>query len=173
MPGESIFALYAWDLDALGSLLLPSDHTEGHPVDNPAARWTTVHREQSSQKDISIQVIGPAAHFEPGIFARVHLDLALDDEAFPQARRQLEDLLHEAYVPYSLRREETGYRFEVPPKGRRKKVLLSGHFGIDEHTFRASIDVGPRFDLLAFLERFGPSYHAAYAELRASQIKWT
>ena len=169
MPGESIFALYAWDLDALGSLLLPPDHD---PVDNPAGRWTTVHREQSSRKEISIQIIGPAAHFQPGLFSRVHLDLTLDDEAFPQARRQLEDLLHEAYVPYSLRREETGYRFEVPPKGRRKKVLLSGHFGIDEHTFRASLDVGPRFDLLAFLERFGPPYHAAYAGLRSSQVEW-
>jgi hypothetical protein len=75
-------------------------------------------------------------------------------------------------VPYSLRREESGYRFEVPPKGERKKVLFGGHFGDDEHVFWASLDVGPRFDLLAFLERFGPPYHASYAGLRASQISW-
>jgi hypothetical protein len=157
MPGESVFALYAWDTDALNGTLIGHAHL---PPENTTPSPTPVH------------IVGPAGHFQPGVFTRIHLDLTLDNESFPQARRQLEDMLHEAYVPYSLRREENGYRFEVPPKGQRKKVLLGGHFESDECAFRASLDVGPRFDLLAFLERFGPSYHAAYAGLRASQISW-
>jgi len=161
MPGESVFAFYAWDTDAVGrAFSAPRDPSTALGTTNTAPFPTPVH------------IIGPADHFQPGVFTRIHLDLTLDNEPFPQARRQLEDMLREAYVPYSLRREENGYRFEVPPKGQRKKVLLGGHFKSDECAFRASLDVGPRFDLLAFLERFGPPYHAAYAGLRASQIKW-
>jgi radical SAM superfamily enzyme YgiQ (UPF0313 family) len=150
MPGESIFALVAWDAGALQRSLV-------EPI---AGAPPPVH------------VVGPAAGFQPGLFTRIHLDLTLDSALFPQARQQLEEMLRESYVPYSLRREDQGYRFEVPQKGMRKKVLLGGHFQVDVQAFRAALDVGPRFDLLAFLERFGPPYHAAYADLCAARIEW-
>lgn len=187
MPGESVFALYAWDVEtlrkilvgrALAELCAPRDPSTALGMTNADIAGHTPEElcvTFSRTKDPSsthVHVIGPAGNFQPGVFTRIHLDLILDRISFPQPRRQLEEMLHESYVPYSLRREENGYRFEVPPKGERKKVLFAGHFGDDEHTFWASLDVGPRFDLLAYLERFGPPYHAAYAGLRSSQISW-
>ena len=156
MGGESVFALTAWDAAALQHALLEIGNVDSD-------RFGTV---------------GPAEGFTPGTFTSCRLELHLPEVHFAQSRRHLEQYLHDAYVPYSLRRETppthggSRYRFEVPQKGQKKKVLLGGSFETSEAGLDASLDVGPRFDLLAFLERFGPSYHVPYATLRASHIRW-
>jgi radical SAM superfamily enzyme YgiQ (UPF0313 family) len=153
MSGESVFALYAWDVKALHGIL-------SEPIDTQSPLFDVVRRVNA---------------FTPGVFSQIHLDLHLPATLFEQARRRLEAYLGDAYVPYSLRRESqtTGasrYRFDVPAKGLKKKVILGGHFEVDEAGFSASLDVGPRFDLLAFLERFGPSDLLRYAKFAISNI---
>ena len=154
MSGESVFALYAWDAKALHGAL-------SEPID--------------AQRP-SFDVVRQVDAFTPGVFSQVHLDLHLPATLFEQPRRRLEAYLGDAYVPYSLRRQEaqtTGasrYRFDVPAKGLKKRVILGGHFELDETGFSASLDVGPRFDLLAFLEQFGPSDLLRYAKFAISNI---
>jgi hypothetical protein len=87
---------------------------------------------------------------------------------FEHPRRQLEAYLDDAYVPYTRRREppqiggEVRYRFEIPEKGLKKRVLYGGY-----------MEIGERGLLLGLLERFAPAYHVPYADLRISQIRWT
>ena len=106
------------------------------------------------------------------------LDLHLPAAAFDAPRQHLEQYLAEAYVPYSLRREEgsiagaTRYRFDVPAKGLKKKVLLGGHFELNETGFDACLEVGVRFDLLALLDRFGRVNAIHYTKLTCSEIRW-
>jgi hypothetical protein len=156
MGGESVFALTAWDAAALQHALL----------------------EIGDAGSDRFGAVGPAEEFVPGTFTSCHLEMHLPEVHFAQARRQLDQYLHDAYVPYSLRREDplapggSRYRFDVPKKGQKKKVLLGGVFETGEAGLDASLDVGLRFDLLAFLERFGPSYHVPYATLRVSRIRW-
>jgi hypothetical protein len=162
MGGESVFALYAWDAEVLQDALsrAPAD---AQRETASAARW---------------RVIAPAEAFTPGTFTSFHLHMSLPLAHFPGARQQLDRYLRDAYVPYSLRRlaphaeEAVRYGFDVPQKGLKKKVLLGGHFEVGETAFEASLEVGPRFDLLAFLEQFAPAYHVAYARLRARAIRW-
>jgi radical SAM superfamily enzyme YgiQ (UPF0313 family) len=151
MSGESVFAFYAWDVDALQRAL-------SEPADVESARCAVARR---------------ADAFTPGVFSQLCLDLHLPAAIFDQPRRRLEQYLRDAYVPYSLRREEASrYRFDVPRKGLKKKVVLGGHFEIGETGFDASLDVGPRFDLLAFLDQFERSNPVRYAELKVSDIRW-
>jgi hypothetical protein len=155
MGGESVFALYAWDVKALQEVLC-------EPIDT---------------RKPTFDVVKQIDAFTPGVFNQVHLDLHLPADLFEQPRRHLEEYLGEAYVPYSLRRQEaqstdaSRYCFNVPAKGRKKKVILGGHFEIDEAGFSASLDVGPRFDLLAFLEQFGRTSPSHYAKLKVSNIR--
>jgi hypothetical protein len=154
MGGESVYALYAWDAEALRrALSAPRDEAE-----------------------TGFAVLGPAEGFAPESgLERLHLDLHLPAAFFPQGRQTLEDYLREAYVPYSLRREDprtegaTRYTFDVPPKGLKKRALFGGHFEAGEAGLTASLEVGPRLDLLALLG--GPS-RVCHAEIRVSEIRW-
>jgi hypothetical protein len=154
MSGESVFALYAWDVEALHAVLCG-------PIDT---------------QEPTFDVVRQVDAFTPGVFRQLHLGLHLPAPLFKHPRQRLEAYLGDAYVPYSLRREEaqnTGtrrYRFDVPAKGLKKKVILGGHFEVDEAGFSAGLDIGPRFDLLAFVERFGCPDLLRYAKLESSDI---
>jgi radical SAM superfamily enzyme YgiQ (UPF0313 family) len=156
MSGESVFALYAWEAEGLRRAL---SETRGAAQDRFA-------------------IVGPAEGFSPGVFATLHLDLGLAATHFDQPRHRLETYLRDAYVPYSLRREDalspgaTRYCFQVPEKGLKKKVLFGGYFEVGETGLDAGLEIGPRFDLRQLLEQFGPSYHLSYAKLRTSHIRW-
>jgi hypothetical protein len=158
MSGESVFALYAWDVDSLQSAL-----------SEPAF---------AGSERALCAVARQADAFTPGMFSQLCLDLHLPATIFDQPRRRLEQYLHDAYVPYSLRRVKahtlgaSRYHFDVPGKGLKKKVILGGHFEVGETGFDASLDVGPRFDLLAFLDQFGRTNLARYTKLRVSSIRW-
>jgi radical SAM superfamily enzyme YgiQ (UPF0313 family) len=148
MNGETVFALKAWDAEALGQLL-----AEPHEGANSG-----------------FEVVGPVGGFTPGAYERLHLDVYLPAAAFSQPRRTLERYLRDVYLPYSLRREGKRYRFEVPKKGLKKKVVLGGTFESDESGFYASLEVGVKFDLMAFLGMFGRRNGYRYAKVSVAGI---
>jgi hypothetical protein len=157
MSGESVYALYAWDDGALQRAL-----SAPYGVHDAA--------------EAAFAVLGPAEGFTPeGGFERLHLDLHLPAAFFPQGRRMLEAYLREAYVPYSLRRETPHaegarrYAFDLPQKGLKKRVLYGGHFEAGEAGLDASLEVGPRLDLLALL---GGASRVCHAGIRVSEIMW-
>lgn len=153
MGGESVFALYAWDPAALDQILACAPGGTAHCTPALAPR--------------------PAEGFTPGLFSRLRLDLFLPAAPFPGARVQLDRYLQAAYVPYSLQREGEGaYRVLVSDKGAKKKVLYGGRIESDETGLRAALEIGPRFDLLALVEQFGPLYNLPYLEAQVSAIAW-
>lgn len=148
LTGETVFALKVWDTEALQHGLL-SQHSPTAPQVHSTERAT-------------FKVLDLADGFEPGIYSRIGLDLDLPARFFVDPRVHLEQYLRDAYLPYSLRRvtplmeDETRYRFEVPPKGLRKRILWGGTFTLCESGMQARLEIGPGFDLLAFLGTFYP-----------------
>jgi hypothetical protein len=154
MGGESVYALYAWDAEALRRVLSA-----------PRGAGET-----------GFAILGPAEGFTPeGGFARLHLDLHLPTAHYPQGRQMIETYLRDAYVPYSLRREAPHaegarrYAFDVSSKGLKKRVLFGGTFEASEAGLDAELEVGPRLDLLALL---GGPERVCYARIEVSEIRW-
>jgi hypothetical protein len=106
------------------------------------------------------------------VFTQLHLDVHLRSDLFPEPRARLEEYLRGAYLRYSLRREEGRYRFDLPPKALKKKILFGGFLEVREEGFFASLDVGPKFDLAAFLRTFGPPNLAHRARVQVFGIEW-
>ena len=102
----------------------------------------------------------------------MHLDVHLPADLFPEPRVWLEQHLRGAYLRYSLRREGSRYRFDLPPKALKKKILFEGSFEVREKGFFASLDVGAKFDLAAFLQTFGQRALARHARVQVSGIEW-
>ena len=150
MSGETVFALKAWDVEALERVL--ADAREHHGM--------------------GFQIVGPAEDFSPGEFSRLHLDVHLPSEHFPEPRARLEQYLRGAYVPYSLRREGNCLRFDLPRKALKKRILFGGFMETREDDFFASLDVGSKFDLLAFLRTFDEGSLFRHARVRVSVIRW-
>jgi len=96
----------------------------------------------------------------------------LPGDLFPEARGRLEQYLRGAYVPYSLRREGAGYRFDLPAKGLKKKVLFGGFLEAREEGFFAGLEVGSKFDLIGFLKGFGEGDLFRLAGVRVSEVRW-
>lgn len=148
--GETVFALKAWDVEAL-------QHT------------LTDAREHTGK---GFEIVGPVEGFTPGEFTKLHLDVHLPADFFPEPRARLEEVLRSAYLPYSLRREGDGYRFDLTKKALKKRILFEGYIEEREGGFRASLDAGPKFDLGAFLRAFGAEGLARHAQVRVSGIEW-
>jgi len=151
VSGETVFAMKAWDVTALETRFFPK---------NPVSGLQFIH------------VVGPAEGFAPGVFTQLHLDVHLRSDFFPEPRARLEEYLRGAYLRYSLRREGGCYRFDLPPKALKKKILFGGFFEVREEGFFASLDVGQKFDLAAFLRTFGPPNLSHHARVQASGIGW-
>ena len=154
VSGETVFGLRAWDVAALER---------------------TLETELLGKNLVpGIELLGPAIGFTPGEFIRLRVDLELPAKFFPQPRIHLEEYLRGAYVRYSVRRESTGYRFDLPPKALKKKILLGGSFEtrVEDRGFHSSLEVGPKFDLLAFLGTFGGQDLVCQARVRVSEVKW-
>jgi ferredoxin len=150
MSGESVFALKAWDVEALEHILAEPQERVGTEV----------------------QIVGPAEGFTSGAFTQLHLDMHLPDEFFPEPRARLEQYLRASYLPFSLRREDGRYRFDLPRKALKKKILFAGFFETRPDGFFASLDVGPKFSLTAFLQTFGEENLSRHAQARVSAIEW-
>jgi radical SAM superfamily enzyme YgiQ (UPF0313 family) len=160
MSGETVFALKAWDAEALETRFSPKNLVSGLQA---------------------IQIVGPAEGFTPGVFTRLHLDVALPGDVFPDPRARLEQYLRSAYLRYSLRREGASprgvrYRFDLPPKALKKKILFDGFLETceneDGEDFLASLDIGPKFDLLALLGTFDGKNLFRHARVQVSGIRW-
>jgi hypothetical protein len=105
----------------------------------------------------------------------MRLDLELPAATFPEPRRALDRYLRDAYVPYSIRREGargTRYRFDVPQKAIKKRVLYGGSFEGRDDAFHAALDVGAKFDLMAFLEAFDGRDLHRHAKAHVSCLEW-
>jgi len=157
VSGETVFALKAWDVEALARTLAEETRFSGK---NLVSGFQ------------AIQIVGPVEGFTPGTFTRLHLDVRLPGDVFPDPRSRLEQYLRSAYLRYSLRREGTRYRFDLPRKALKKKILFSGFLETREKDFFASLDVGPKFDLMAFLQTFGGENLFRHARVRVSGIQW-
>jgi len=151
VSGETVFALKAWDAEALHQMFFGAPE---HTGDGP-------------------ELLGLAEGFSPGEFRRLHLDLHLPGEFFPQPRTRLEEYLRGAYVPYSLRREdEHRLAFDLPAKALKKKILLGGFIEEREEGFLARLDVGAKFDLGEFLGKFGEKRRSLHAQVQVSAVQW-
>ncbi|MEA3340494.1 MAG: hypothetical protein U9R15_11060, partial [Chloroflexota bacterium] len=145
VSGETIFALKAWDAEAL-----------------------KISQGQGS----GFEILGPAEGFTPGVFTRLHLDVHLPARLFPEPRARLEQYLRSAYAPYSLRREGDRLHFDLPRKAIKKKILFDGFFEVQKDGFWASLEIGPKFDLAAFLRTFGGETLFRHAQAHVSEIEW-
>ncbi len=103
--------------------------------------------------------------FEPGAFERMTVRLRLPLVHFPDAGRQLRRYLQAQYVPVNLRGVDDGYRFDIPEKALRKRVLLAGGFQETDGYLDAELVVSPKFDLVGYLRSFPDP--ARYREARA------
>ena len=148
VSGETVFALKAWETEALETRLSPENPVSG------------------------FEIIGPAEGFTPGTFTRLRLEVQLPGDLFPEPRARLEQYLRSAYLPYSLRREGDGYRFDLPKKALKKKILYGGFLETRDGDFFANLDVGPKFDLAEFLQTFGRQNLFRHAQARVSGIRW-
>jgi len=148
--GETVFALRAWDTAALlKALKAPTDG----PVTGP-------------------EFLSIVEGFEPGRFRRVRMSLRLAKTDFPDAGLRLRDFLRAQHVPCNTRREGSLVRFDLPARSLKKRVLLAGSCEEEVDSLLLDLQVGPRFDLLAYLRSFGePERHRA-ARVRLSDIEW-
>jgi len=162
LGGETVFALRAWDADALRSALAPLLSRQD------VAQDLSCSVAQNPSCSGQIEVLGPAEEFTPGAFTKAHLALFLP-LPLPAARAALEGYLRGAYVPFSLRREGEGYTIDVPPRGVKKKVVFGGRLeSLPEGTV-ITLEVGPKFDLLALLQAAGGGLRAG--DWRAKVIR--
>ena len=145
--GETVFALRAWDADDVLQALL-QDHRLGDLI------------------------LGLAEGYEPGRFQSMHIDMTLPVDWFPDAGERLRDYLRDSYVACNLRRENHGYRLDLPPKARKKRVLFDGEFEEVEGQFLARLVVGPKFDLLGFLKSFPQPERYRNTEVVVSALEW-
>ena len=102
----------------------------------------------------------------------MHIDMTLPVDWFPDAGERLRDYLRDSYVACNLRREGQGYRLDLPPKARKKRVLFDGEFEEVEGQFFARLVVGPKFDLLGFLKSFPQPERYRNAEVVVSALEW-
>ncbi len=147
LGGETIFALRAWDTDALRAVL-----------------------SSLSALGEGVEILGLVGDFTPGAFTKAHLMLFLP-LLLPAARAALEGYLRGAYVPFSLRREGEGYAIDVPSRGLKKKVLFGGRLEDREEKTFIALEVGPKFDLLALLRMTGCDLRAGDCRVEVRSVE--
>ena len=146
--GQTVFALKAWERESIRREI------------EATAPW----------EQAEFALLGLAPHFEPGVYTRLKLEMRLPTAHFGRPREHLERYLRGEHLPYSLRRQDGGYVFDIPKKGLKRKVLYSGHFELGQDEFRAALNVGVRFDLLAFLRTFGGAHNHYHAKIVVTEI---
>jgi hypothetical protein len=142
--GETVIALKAWDVAALGRRL-----PEGTDLPH------------------GVQLLSYLDDFTPGEFQRARMRITLDAAHFPDAGRELRRYLQDQYVPVNLRGVADGYVFDIPAKARRKRVIFAGEFQERDGRFQVEFVVSPKFDLVDYLRSFSDPgrYREAKAEV--------
>jgi hypothetical protein len=145
VAGETIFALKAWDQEALlgqmASVALP-------------------------------EISGIAENFTPGTFQDARLQITLPAAFFPGASSRLRDFLRENYLPVNLRRVGENTHLELSPKALKKRIVFEGCCTSDETASKIQLHVGDRFDLLGFLRSFGHQDLYRKAQVTVSDLQW-
>jgi hypothetical protein len=125
---------------------------------------------------------GLVSSFTPGQFETMRVRLILPVAHFPDAGRGLRRYLQDQHVPVNLRGMSaaeladvgfdagavaSAYRFELPEKARKKRVLVEGIYVEREGRFEVELVVSPKFDLVDYLRALpGPSrFREARAEV--------
>ena len=124
--GRALFALTAWDPEAVRAAL-------GGAARDPAAAAEP-----------------PAA----ASWQRLELTLHLPARFFPRAGDRLLDYLVAEHAPATARREDAGLRLEPGARALKKKVLLAGRTRATAAGELLELAIGPRFSLRRYLERF-------------------
>lgn len=145
LGGETIFALKAWDPEALAAQV--------------SAR-------------VSPDVLGLAERFTPGTFQTARVHLTLPAELFPAAALRLRDFLRGAYLPVNLRRAGESLQLELSPKALKKRIVLAGDCMQTATHSRIMLHVSDRFDLLGFLRSFGHQDLYRKAHVTVSELQW-
>ena len=160
--GETVVGLRVWHSDALRSL------TEGELLPG----------------DLLFE--GFVSSFVPGEFRQMRMRLVLPAVHFPDAGSRLRRYLQAQYVPVNVRNlsaaelSESGidsdsraltaaYRFEIPEKARKKRVLLEGRYVERDGCFEAELVVTPKFDLVDYLRSFAEPLHVG--DVRAEVLE--
>jgi hypothetical protein len=149
--GQTVLALRAWDAEWLAEVLTA-------PPQAPVAD--------------GLEILGPAADFEPGVFARARLALRLPQASFPRAGRALVEFLRASYVPCNVRGRDGGYVLDLPAKALKKRVVFAGHYHQAEGETVIELTVSPKFDLREYLRSFPEPAHYRRARVQVSELTW-
>lgn len=118
------------------------------------------------------EVLGPAEGFTPGEYTRLTLQVFLPTAHFAEPRKRLEAYLQKEYLGYSLKRQDQRFVFDVHKPGLKKKLVLGGWFEAVTGGWRAYLEVGVRFDVMAWLEGFGSRNLHHQARVTVLEVQW-
>lgn len=145
--GETVFALRAWDQEALRRALTGGGRAEG------------------------VEFLSFVQDFTPGCFRQARLLITLPAAHFPDAGARLVEFLRAAYVPCNARRQGAVYQLDLPARALKKNVLLEGCYGEEGAFFRAELLVSPKFDAGGFLRSLGADA-VHLADVEVVEVGW-
>jgi hypothetical protein len=125
--GQTVVALTAWDTGSLDRLMAGTGGLFGPPA---------------------------PAHL-PGVFRTLRVTLDLPGDGFPDAPGSLATFLKDRYAPATLTGSGGTWRFSIPEKSVKKRMLLSGIFTTTAEGTRAELLIGPKLMLGEWLQSFG------------------
>ena len=129
LPGETVFALTAWEPEALARCLLPA---RPGGDDFTFLRWVPTYKQ--------------------GVFAEARLDLEIPPEVDSHADARLVACMHGAELNFSLRREGGAYAFDLSTRAKRQGGLRAGGYRIEGERLCVRLTVGPKFRLRGLLD---------------------
>ena len=127
--GETVLALKSWDNDRLA---------------------TALSRLGAGVCD-EVSFLSFVESFTPGVFRQVHVDLDMCVAAPADAGSRLSAFLRDSHLPVSILRADDCYRLEIKGKGPKRDILICGTYSVVGDHFLAHLDIGPKFDLQAFM----------------------
>ena len=175
--GDTVFALRAWDREALVSTLTADASGPGSLAEALLSRSGSAPACPSAQVPIGgggrgLEVVSIAEGFEPGHFRRARLSLTLPAAEFPAAGQRLLAFLRASYVACNVRHWGEGYRLDLSARALKKRVLFEGMYEQTADHFVADLVVSPKFDLLGYLRSFEGPDRGRQARVAVSELVW-
>ena len=131
VAGWTVFAVKCWEPAKLVDAMVAQPHPE---------KWTVEGVELSH--DVT--------------FREAMLRLTIDPSRFPNPERSLAGFLQQNYCPCQMQRTETGCLLIPGAKALKKKQLIRGLMEQVNGIWRFELQIGPKFDLLAWLKKSAP-----------------
>jgi len=144
--GETVFALRAWDREALRGALVAGGGADG------------------------VEFLSLAQGFTPGCFRQARMLITLPLAHFPDAGPRLVAFLRAAYVSTNTRRQGAVYQLDLPARALKKNVLLEGRYWEEGNLFRAELLVS-KFDVGGFLRSLGAD-GLRLADVEVLEVGW-